>query len=73
MLYQQLRKVQHLVKDSAEFVQQVSSWHTDAEEVFFVKIDVKEYYMSGYVTDLAHDASRIIPEGAKSSMSSTHW
>ena len=56
------KKYWHLVVDSRDFAKKPSSLHIpNINELSFVKIDVKDFYMSGSADDLVRDSTCLLP------------
>ena len=63
----ELEKLDHLVKDSRELVQKLSKLEATSN-CYFMKLDIKDFFMSGNPVNLTDDASKLLPRGARKAL-----
>ena len=57
----------HILRNSADFVQKISLIPAESHH-YFVKLDLKDFYMSGSCMDLTNDVVGIFPRGPRKSI-----
>ena len=60
-----LDKMEHIVKDSFELVRRIKDYGEVTSETTLIRVDVKEFYMSGNAETLSQEASKLVPPGPR--------
>ena len=61
VLRRNLLRRNYLLKDTLQFIKSISQMRAKAEHIF-IKLDVKDFFMSGDANDLVETSSRLVPE-----------
>ena len=64
LLQSSLRGQRHILRDSAELLDQLRELHVAVDDTF-LKIDIKDYYMSGKYAELQHYSSLAVEAGPR--------